>query len=78
MPNLFRNIFVVTYKCGDPGISIIPDFSIKPLDSKVFIDDSDSTPLISLIFNFVTGCSYATIDRVSNDGVERPLSTDGV
>ena len=49
----------------------------RPLDSRVFIDDSDSTPLISETFNFVTGCSYAIIARVSKAGVDKPFKTDG-
>jgi hypothetical protein len=48
-----------------------------PRDSRVFNDDSDSTPLISETLSFVTGCSYATIDKVSKAGVESPLKTEG-
>ncbi len=51
------NNSVVLYKIGFPGTSNSPALSINPLDSNVLIDDSDSTPLISDIFNFVTGCS---------------------
>ena len=69
--------FVVIYKCGFPGTSRWPDFSIRPLDSKVLREDSDSTPLTSLTLSFVTGCSYATIDNVSNAGVDKPRKTEG-
>ena len=72
-----KNKLVVMYKCGLPGISKVPDFSINPRDSSVFSDDSDSTPLISETLSFVTGCSYATIDNVSKAGVDRPLKIEG-
>ena len=58
-------------------LDIIENFSINPLDSSVFSEDSDSTPLISETLSFVTGCSYATIDNVSNAGVDRPLNIEG-
>ena len=65
------------YKCGDPGTSKTPDLLTKPLASSVFNEDSDSTPLISETFNLVTGCSYATIERVSSAGVDKPLNIEG-
>ena len=65
------------YKCGDPGTSKIPDLLTKPLASSVFNEDSDSTPLISETFNLVTGCSYATIERVSSAGVDKHLNIEG-
>jgi len=52
-----KNKFVVLYNIGLPGTSNCPPISIKPRASRVLIDDSDSTPLISDIFNLVTGCS---------------------
>ena len=68
---------VVLYKIGFPGTSNSPALSTNPLDSNVLIDDSDSTPLISDIFNFVTGCSYAIIANVYNAGVYKPFITEG-
>ena len=65
MPKYDKNLLVTSYRLALLPVSCLPQFLINFLSSKFEIILSTETPLILSISDFVIGCLYAIIDKVS-------------
>ena len=71
-PKYLRNSFVVPKRIGFPGVSSRPFSHTNFFSTSLFTACSEFTPRIYSICDFVIGCLYAIIARVSSSACVSP------